>query len=167
MASDKLFSLIDSRQLELHLEIPETQLSQVRLRQGVWITNDANLSLTGRVEAIDPMIDPTTRMATIEVSLPDSERLQPGMFLQGVIITSAHSGLTLPAEAVLPQPDGSTLVYRLNPDNTVKAQSVTIGELLPNQQIEIKQGLAENNRVILKGAAYVREGSRVKIDSVE
>lgn len=113
------------------------------------------------------MIDPTTRMATIEVSLPDSERLQPGMFLQGVIITSAHSGLTLPAEAVLPQPDGSTLVYRLNPDNTVKAQSVTIGELLPNQQIEIKQGLTENDRVILKGAAYVREGSRVKIDSVE
>lgn len=165
VASGKLFSLIDGQQLELHLELPETQLAQVRLQQGVQITSDAppNLRLSGRVQTIDPLIDPKTRMATVEVSLPDSDLLQPGMFLRGAIITSTTPGLTLPAAAVLPQPDGSHLVYRLNPDQTVTAQPVEVGELLPNQQIEIK-GLTKNDQVILKGAAYLKSGDRVEIN---
>ncbi|XQQ06583.1 MAG: efflux RND transporter periplasmic adaptor subunit [Leptolyngbya sp. IPPAS B-1204] len=166
VASGQLFSLIDNQRLELHLELPETQLAQVRLQQGVQITSDAhpNLRLSGRVQAIDPLIDPKTRMATVEVSLPDSDLLQPGMFLRGAIITSTTPGITLPAAAVLPQPDGSHLVYRLNPDQTVTAQSVEVGELLPNQQIEIKQGLTKNDRVVLKGAAYLKDGDRVEIN---
>ncbi len=168
--SNQLFSIIDNQQLELLLEIPETQLPQIRLQQGVRITSDANpdLRLSGRVQEINPLIDPASRIATVKVSLPASDLLRPGMFLRGAIITSAHQGLTLPAEAVLPQPDGSHLVYTLNSaqtnsDQTVTAKSVEIGELLPNQHIEIKQGLLENDQVVVKGAAYLGQGDRVEI----
>lgn len=163
--SNKLFSLIDNQQLELLLEIPETQLPQIRLQQGVRITSDANpnLRLSGRVQEINPMIDPASRIATVKVSLPASDLLRPGMFLRGAIITSAHQGQTVPTAAVLPQPDGSHRVYTLNADQTVTAKAVEIGELLPNQHTEIKQGLSENDRVVVKGAAYLGQGDRVEV----
>ena len=126
---------------------------------------------------IDPLIDPASRVATVKVSLPESSLLQPGMFLRGAIITAARQGLSLPSEAVLPQPDGRMIVYRLNSLNaasddrndatennaTVTAQLVQTGELLPNAQVEIKQGLKLGDRVVIKGAAYLGEGDRVEV----
>ncbi len=167
LASGKLFGIIDAQQLELHLELPETQLGQVRLQQGVWISRDTSgekLPLIGRVQAINPLIDPKTRMATVKVSLTESAMLQPGMFLRGAIITGARRGLTIPTDTVLSQPDGSSRVYRLNADRTVSAQTIEVGELLPNQQVEVKKGLSETDRVILKGAAYLKDGDRVEVN---
>jgi HlyD family secretion protein len=176
-ASSKMFSIIDDQRLELWLEVPETQLPRIRRQQGVWIGSDApQLRLAGRVQDIDPLIDAESRMALVKVSLPESGLLQPGMFLRGAILTAARQGLSLPSEAVLPQPDGRMIVYRLKAAGqaaggaskqgrsaTVAAQFVEIGEVLPNAQIEIKQGLNAGDQVVVKGAAYLGEGDRVEV----
>ena len=168
-SNNPLFTLIEDEELELRLEIPETQLSQVQLQQGVWITSDVDRALrfSGRVQEIAPLVDEETRMATVKVSLPPASGLKPGMFLRGSIITDTATGITIPAQAVLPQPDGSTLVYRLNSDQTVTAQPIEPGKLLPNDRMQILQGLAEGDRVVVKGAAYLQSGDRVEIAGEE
>jgi multidrug efflux pump subunit AcrA (membrane-fusion protein) len=51
----------------------------------------------------------------------------------------------------------------VQPDNTVKAQSVEVGELLSDNQVEIKSGLSVGDRVVVKGAAYLKDGDNVNV----
>ncbi|CCQ59510.1 similar to Multidrug resistance efflux pump [Crocosphaera watsonii WH 0005] len=149
--------------LELQVKIPETQLTLIRPGQTVKITSDAdsNLKLQGKVREIEPIVDETSRQATVAVDLPRQTALKPGMFLSVDIVTNSSRTLTAPMNAVLPQTDGSYLVYLVQADNTVKAQVVEVGEILPNQRMEIVQGLKSGDRLVLKGAAYLKDGDPI------
>ncbi|WP_232287256.1 hypothetical protein WH8501_11110 [Crocosphaera watsonii WH 8501] len=52
-------------------------------------------------------------------------------------------------------------MYLVQADNTVKAQVVEVGEILPNQRMEIVQGLKSGDRLVLKGAAYLKDGDPI------
>ncbi len=160
-----LFRIIENGLLELRLKVPETELPLIRVGQKVEIVSDTdtNLKITGTVREINPVVDEQSRQATIEVNLPNQKGLKPGMFLRGNIITNTATSLTVPMQAVLPQTDGSAIAYVVQNNNTVKAQTLTLGELLPNQQVEVLAGLNPNDRLVLKGAAYLKDGDRITI----
>ena len=161
-SSDPLFEIIENGRLELKLKVPETQLAQIQPGQRVEITSDTDsqVQLDGTVRDIDPVVDPETRQATVEVDIP--AQFKPGMFLRASIITSADSSLVVPADAVVSQPDGSAIAYVLQADDTVVAQPVETGTILSGQ-IEITSGLNPGDRVVVKGAAYLKEGDRVEV----
>ncbi|HEY9650728.1 MAG TPA: efflux RND transporter periplasmic adaptor subunit [Coleofasciculaceae cyanobacterium] len=164
-SSQPLFKIIDKGRLELLLNVPETQLPQIRPGQRVNVTSesDRNLKLSGTVREIDPVVNEQSRQAIVKVSLPAAGTLKPGMFLRGAIVTSSTSGLTIPAKAVLPQADSSAIVYRLQADGTVKAQPVQQGEILSSDLVEIKGGLSKGDRIVIKGAPYLKDGDKVEI----
>jgi multidrug efflux pump subunit AcrA (membrane-fusion protein) len=83
------------------------------------------------------------------------------MFLEGAIITKTATSKTIPMEAVLPQDDGTSLVYVLQADNTVRSQRVKIGEIMADQRVEILEGLSPGDQVIVKGGAYLKDGDAV------
>ncbi|WP_446375382.1 efflux RND transporter periplasmic adaptor subunit [Coleofasciculus sp. D1-CHI-01] len=163
--SQTLFKIIENGRLELIVNVPETQLPQIKPGQSATITSDADssLQLSGKVREIDPMIDEASRQAQVKIDLPASAALKPGMFLRASITTSAAQGLTLPAKAILPQSDGSAIAYIVQPDNTVKAQSVEVGEPLSDNRVEIKSGLSVGDGVVVKGAAYLKDGDNVNV----
>jgi HlyD family secretion protein len=163
--AQSLFEIIQNGRLELQLNVPETQLALIKIGQEVKITSnvDQELNVIGEVREIVPVVNENSRQATIKVNLGANPALKPGMFLKGAIVTSAATGLTIPTGAVLPQSDGSAKVFVLQPDQTVKQISVTLGEILPDQKIEIKTGLNSGDQVILKGAAYLKNGDLVAI----
>ena len=167
-----LFKIISGDQLELAVKVPQTQMAQVEPGTPVLISSssDENLQLQGFVRSIDPTVDAQTRESTVNVGLPGSERLRPGMFLQAAIVTGTRQGVAVPAAAVLPQSSGGFVVYQLATDGTVQSQSVEIGEQIPAKdgqpaQIEIVSGLQANVPVVLEGASYVQNGDLVKIVS--
>jgi RND family efflux transporter MFP subunit len=166
-ASQPLFKIIDKGRLELLLKVPETQLPQISLGQSVKITSnkDSKLSLEGKVREIDPVVDEQSRQATVKVDLPAVESLKPGMFLRAAITTTSVSGLTVPAKAVLPQADGSAIAYRLQGNGTVKAQPVQVGEIMSGERVEIKSGLSPGDRIVVKGAPYLKDGDKVEVRS--
>ncbi len=163
-SSERLFEIIEDNRLELLLNIPETQLSQIRIGQKVKITADPipNLQLEGKVREIIPIVEEQSRQGTVKVDLPSVPSLRPGMFLRGEIFTSTTSGLTVPAKAVLPQSDGTSLVYVLNEDK-VRKQRIEMGAILPGDQVEIKQGLKAGERVVVKGSPYLKDGDPVAV----
>lgn len=170
--SQKLFSVIQDGSLELQAKVPETQLPEVRVGSPVQIRSDADnlIKLQGRVREIAPLVDPQTRQATIKIDLPASQLLRPGIFLRATIVTGQVQGLTVAARAVLPQANGRTLVYRLEGRDTVRAQTVEVGETLgggdaTTAKIEIKSGLNLGDRVVVKGAGYLKNGDRVFVVS--
>ncbi|MEM9216309.1 MAG: efflux RND transporter periplasmic adaptor subunit [Cyanobacteria bacterium P01_F01_bin.150] len=178
-SSQSLFTVIRDRLLELEVSIPETQLPSIQIGNSVTIRSDADptILLQGQVQEIDPLIDAQTRQAVVNISLPASDKLRPGMFLQAALTTDTVQGVTIPASAVLPQPSGNAIAYRISSDdsnNQVQAQIVEIGELLDDgtnsftgdsssARIEILQGLNMGDRVVVEGASYLKDGDRVEI----
>ncbi len=166
-----LFSIIKNNQLELQLEVPETQLPQVKIGTKVQITSDADsrIKMSGIVREIAPLVNETTREATVKIDLPNSNLLRPGMFLRATITTATNQGLKIPAKAVLPQADGKSIVYVLQNNNQVKAVPVEVGEILSknsdlaNAKIEVKNGLELGNKIVVSGAGYLKDGDIVKV----
>ncbi len=165
-----LFTVIRDRLLELQINIPETQLPQIRVGTPVTITSDADdrIQLEGRVRDIAPLIDSTTREAIVSIDLPSSNLLRPGMFLRAAVVTSSATGLTVPAGAVIPQSDGQATVYRVVEGNRTEAVTVQLGELLDstdpnNARIEILQGINASDQVVVQGAGYLNDGDRIEI----
>ncbi|MGD1805519.1 efflux RND transporter periplasmic adaptor subunit [Dapis sp. BLCC M126] len=166
-----LFSIIKDNQLELQLEVPETQLPQVKIGTKVKISSDADsrIKMSGIVREIAPLVNEKTREATVKIDLPNSNLLRPGMFLRAIITTATNQGLKIPAKAVLPQADGQSIVYVLQNNNQVKAVPVEIGKILSknsdlaNAKIEIKNGLELGTKVVVSGAGYLKDGDIVKV----
>jgi multidrug efflux pump subunit AcrA (membrane-fusion protein) len=160
-----LFEIVENGQLELQLKIPETQIAAIRPGQVVEISSDADsgLKLAGRVREINATVDADSRQATVKVDLPLVNSLKPGMFLRAEIVTASAISLTVPMKAVLPQADGSGIAYVLQNNGTVKAKSVEMGEILPDERVEIVSGLTVGNRVAVKGAAYLKDGDRISV----
>lgn len=164
-SSKQLFQIIQNGRLELQLKVPETQLPQINPGQTVQITNDADadLKITGRVREIDPIVDAESRQAMVKVDLPGNANLKPGMFLRAEIATDTAPGLTVPTDAIIPQSDGSGIAYIVQSDNTVTAQTVTTGKVLSDNRIEIRSGLNPEDRIVVKGAPYLKNGDRIAV----
>ncbi|NJL01569.1 MAG: efflux RND transporter periplasmic adaptor subunit [Spirulinaceae cyanobacterium SM2_1_0] len=166
VTSEPLFELIQDGRLEVQLTLPETDLEQIRVGQPVRLTSDANpeLAATGRIREIAPLVDAESRQATVKVDVP-RQGLKPGMFVRAEIVVTTTAGVTVPAPAVLPQSDGSAIAFVLQPDETVVATPVEMGELLADNRVEIRSGLEAGAQVVVKGAPYLNDGDRVRIAS--
>ncbi len=163
--SEELFQIIENGNLELLLKLPETDVTQIKIGQEVAIKSDIDKSLilSGQVIEIVPQVTEQSRQIIVKVSLPQVDSIKPGMFLKGEIITESNQGLTVPIKAVLPQSDGSAIAYKLGDNNIVNAVKIEMGEILPYEKIEIKSGLNINDKVVVKGAAYLKDGNKVNI----
>jgi len=132
--NEALFRLIRDRSLQLEVNVPETRLDLLRSGTIVDISSDTSPSLKfqGQLNSIAPLVDPETRQALLKVKLPVSDQLRVGMFLRASFIISKRIGVMVPAEAIVPQPGGGNLVYRLDAENRTVVQPVELGEVLSN-----------------------------------
>ena len=125
--------------------------------------SDASIQINGKIAEIIPTVDQQSRQATLKIALPQGDRLKPGMLLRAQIVINQSTGFTIPTDAVIPSDGELATVFRLNPDNTVLATEVKLGKLLGNNQIEILSGLNKGDRLIIDGAAYVKNGDLVEV----
>lgn len=173
-----LFTIIEGDQLELAVKIPQSQMAQVNVGTSVQITSDSdpNLQLQGSVRSIDPTIDPQTRQATVKVSLPGSDRLRTGMFLNAAITTGSRQGIVIPAEALLPQSNGGFVVYTVTTAtgedgqlvDTAKANRVEVGDRIAAAgntpaKVAITSGLTTDDLIVVSGASYLQDGDTVNV----
>lgn len=163
--TQQLFSIIRGGLLELQAQVPAIQLPQVRIGVPALITSDTDprVRLQGKVREIAPLVDPQSRQARVTIDMPSTSLLRPGMFARAAITTKTVPGLTVPAKAVVPQPDGNSIVFVLSSEDKVQAQPVEVGEVLIGGRVEIQNGLKLGDRVVDAGAGYLKDGDRVQV----
>lgn len=163
--TQKLFTLIGNGQLELQAQVPATQLPQVRIGSPALVTSDTDsrVRLSGRVREIAPLVNAQSRQALVRIELPATKLLRPGMFARAAITTTNTVGVTVPNKAVLPQPDGSAIIFLLLGEDKVQARKVEVGEVIQGGNVEIKSGLKPGDRIVVSGAGYLKDGDRVRI----
>jgi RND family efflux transporter MFP subunit len=165
--TQKLFSIIRDGRLELQAQVPEIQLPQVEIGAAVEIASDIDkrVRLQGKVREIQPIVNDKRREATVKIDLPLTDLLRPGMFARAAITTDTALAMALPQKAVQSQPDGHVIVFTLSPDDTVRSQKVELGESINTNLVEIKNGLQLGDRIVVEGAAYLKEGDQVRVKS--
>ncbi len=165
--TQKLFTLIGNGALELQAQVPATQLPQVRTGASAKITSDTDsrVSLSGTVREIAPIVNAQSRNALVRIDVPATTLLRPGMFARAALATTTATGVTVPSKAVLPQSDGSSIVFLLSGEDKVQARKVEVGEVVNGGNVEIKNGLKQGDRIIVAGAGYLKDGDRVRIAS--
>jgi membrane fusion protein (multidrug efflux system) len=159
---DALVTLDEIDTLEIDFEIAERYLRFVHVGQGIKIQVDAfpGESFEGRVQAISPRINPAGRSIAIRGELANEGRkLKPGMFARvGLVIDKRDAAVVIPEQAIVPQGD-KFFVFTVI-DGAAKQTEVKIG-LREYGRVEIVDGLAEGDQVIVAGQIKIRDGSPV------
>jgi membrane fusion protein, copper/silver efflux system len=110
-----------------------------------------DMEIKGRIEFVNPEINPDTRVNLIRVSIPNQgNQLKPGMPAYVILKSPPRNSLSLPIDAVIRDGKGAT-VWLQSGKNTFKSVMVQPG-LESGDRIEIKSGLKEGDIVVLSGA---------------
>lgn len=114
-----------------------------------------------RIIAVDPVVDPVTRLASVFARVSGSTEIAPGEPLKGeIVISSRPNALTVPQAALLDDA-GQKYVYTVV-SGKAKRVDVTTGATDAGT-VEILSGLKSGDQVVTTGAAGVSDGVAVTI----
>jgi membrane fusion protein (multidrug efflux system) len=156
-------SLDDVSVIKLDFAVPEAYLAALSADQAITATSTAypGREFTGRVTTVDSRIDPVTRAVTVRSELPNPDRaLRPGMLLTLQVFQPARQALVVPEIAVI-QVARQAHVFRVLPDATVEQVTVTLGQRRRGE-VEVTQGLAAGDRIVIDGTVKLRPGASIK-----
>lgn len=155
--------------------VPQQAATQVRVGQTVRITATElkGAEFTGRVTAIDSVVDEATRNVRVQATLSNPKaRLRPGMFVEAELSFGASQDvITLPTSAVSYAPYGDSVyvVADLKDDkgNTyrgVRQQFVKV-DRSRGDQVAILSGIRPGEEVVTSGTFKLRNGAAVTINN--
>lgn len=152
--------------VKLYVGISEMDYTRVKKYDTVTLTADAlpGKTFTGRIARIYPTIDAATHTFTAEVNVANSDRLlRPGMYARVTVNFGSNHSIVVPDDCVVKQQgSGVRSVFVLQADNTVKEIVVTLGRHF-GTEYEILSGVAEGDKVVVKGQASLKNGSKVNV----
>ena len=116
---------------------------------------------TGALVAVDNQVDPTTGTVKLKAQFPNKDNaLFPNQFVNARLQTDTlRDALIVPAAAVQRSPRGN-FVYVVKADSTVDLRPVEI-QLTEADQIALKSGVAENEKVVIDGLDKLSPGTKV------
>lgn len=152
--------------VKLYVGISEMDYTRVKKNDTVTLTADAlpGKTFTGRIARIYPTIDAATHTFTAEVNVANSDRLlRPGMYARVTVNFGSNHSIVVPDDCVVKQQgSGVRSIFVLQADNTVKEIVVTLGRHF-GTEYEILSGVAEGDKVVVKGQASLKNGSKVNV----
>ncbi len=162
-AGDEIATISDLSSIKLDFTVPETMLSNVSVGQIVTAKASAfpDYLASGKITAIDPVINPQTRTASLRAVLPNRNGLlKPGMLLSVTIASKARFAPAVPELALVREGDTS-FVYVIGTD--MKAKRVPVKtDARDGSLVEIVDGLKVGDRIVTEGVVKLSEGAKVR-----
>lgn len=146
--------------------ISEADYTNVKKNDAVTVTADAlpGQTFSGRIVRIYPTIDAATHTFKAEVQVANADRiLRPGMYARVKVTFGINHNPVVPDGCVVKQQgSGVRSVFVLQGDGTVKECEVKLGRHI-GTEYEILSGVAEGDKVVVKGQASLRNGAKVSV----
>jgi membrane fusion protein (multidrug efflux system) len=142
----------------------ELNAPRIRVGQVVLIEPDAapDVSFQGKIYAIDPIIDVNGRAMRLRATVPNPDgKLSPGFFARLRVVTQTRSNAVIVPESAIFPLAGRTLVYKVVNGRAVQVD-VVLGQRMPGE-VEVREGLAPEDIVVLSGQQRLRNGVAVRI----
>jgi membrane fusion protein, multidrug efflux system len=174
---DKLLTLQTLDPIFVDFNLPQSNAEQIQVGQEIVVTTDAfkGAGFTGKITAISPKVDTSTRNIQIEAQLANPDKkILPGMFANvNIKLGDQMKMLTLPQTAVTYNPYGST-VFIAKPTGkkdkqgkpALEAQQVfvTTGPTR-GDQVAILKGVDEGATVVTSGQLKLKNGTPLIVNN--
>ncbi len=172
---DPIVPLQSLHPIYVNFGVPQQEAGQVRLGRQVRVTTEdlAGAQFTGRVSAVNSVVDQATRNVQIQATLPNPDgKLRPGMFVQAqVILGTSRSVVALPVSAISYAPYGDSVfvVADLEDPNGqtyrgVRQQVVRLGGAR-GDQIAVLSGVKPGEEVVTSGVFKLRNGAAILVNN--
>ena len=174
-AGDPIVPLQSLHPIYVNFGVPQQDTARVRLGRTLRVTTEdlGGVAFTGRVTAIDSVVNEATRNVQVQATVPNPEgRLRPGMFVQTAVVTGAsRSVIALPASAVSYAPFGDSVFVvaeMKSPDGQtyrgVRQQFVKV-EGTRGDQVAVVSGVSAGDEVVTSGVFKLRNGAAVMVNN--
>lgn len=150
-ANQSLVRLTSMSPLKADIKIPETSSHLISLNQTVTLKVDAvpGVQLQGKVTAVDPGLDTTTRAIVLRVLIPQGDnRIREGMTARATFSGGQAQQIVIPEQALVAQ-GGKFVVFTVK-DNTATAVPVKVGNRSVGK-VAIVDGLRDGDVIVISG----------------
>jgi len=161
-----LLTIADPASLVTEVSVSGMILANLKIGEQANVRIDAlgDSAFAGRIIRIHPSLDPVTRQGIVEVELkPVPSGALPGQLCLVTFSTEISQRLSIPFRA-LRRDNESEYVYIINDQDEVARRNIRGGQRI-GEQVEIIDGLNENERVVSKGFLGLQAGTKVKVVS--
>ena len=159
----------------VNFDVPQQSVSQLRTGGAVRVTLEgvADAQFTGRITAVDSVVDEATRNVQVQATLANPEgKLRPGMFVQAQVVLGAQQEVVaLPASAInyAPYGDSVFVVGQLEGQGGaryegVRQQFVKLGGSR-GDQVAVVSGVKPGESVVTSGVFKLRNGAAVRVNN--
>lgn len=165
-------SLQSLQPVYVNFSVPQQEVSRVKRGADVHVSSDAGME-TGKIFAVDSVIDEATRNARVQAIFGNVEgRLRPGMFVQTQLENgAATSVVALPVSAISYAPFGNSVFIVEDvkgPDGKtfrgVRQQFVKLGPSR-GDQVAVLTGVKPGEEVVTSGVFKLRPGAAVTVNN--
>lgn len=161
MKGAPLVVIVDMDRVKVVVNVIEKDIARVKIGQEARVELDAypDKSFRGKVSNISPVVDPLSRTASVEIEVPNPERLlKPGMFARvEIIVREKKDALQVRKEALI---KGDKVFVAEGEKASLRQVRVGIKE---GEWVEILSGLREGDKVVVRGQQFLKDGMRIKV----
>jgi len=142
--------------------LPQQELSRVQVGMPVRLQLDMG-TVEGKVFAVEPNVDPTTRNIKVRATLPQDAKLRPGMFVNvSVVLPQKADVVVVPATAVVHASYGDSLF--VVEGGKVRQQFVKLGRAR-GDFVAVTDGVRADQQIVSAGAFKLKNGTRITVNN--
>ncbi len=157
---EQVVRLVNTRALEIRVQAPLDVVRHVKAGDTVAVTNDQQ-HLQTTVHSVVPVGDEVSRMLQLRLVLTGTDWIIGEPVRVAVSHGAPTESITVPRDSVVLR-EGETYVYKVLQDNTARKVTVVVGEGAGNQ-VSIRGDIKVGDRVVIRGAERLQDGSPIKI----
>lgn len=164
-----VLELVAVDEIRVDVRVPQEQYLSPDTPVTVEVRTDAlpGRSFEGRVAAVVPVKDPSSRTFLLRIDVPEATgHLTPGMSATVALrLGTSRGAVTIPRDAITRQADGSALVWVVVDEDGRSVAAPRRVELGPavGDSVEVAAGLEASALVVVRGNELLREGREVRI----
>ncbi|MBI2933869.1 MAG: efflux RND transporter periplasmic adaptor subunit [Planctomycetes bacterium] len=158
-------TILDVNTLHARFTLPELEAARVRPGQEIQfaVRSMPGMWFRAKLFYLSQKADSATRSIECKAEVLDRhETLRTGIFASVKIVTGRAKAVIVPERAILPTERG--FVVFVMEDGKVKRRGVGLG-LRTADGVEVTEGLREGERIVVDGAASLRDGMEVDVVS--
>jgi membrane fusion protein (multidrug efflux system) len=172
---DPVVPLQSLNPIYVNFAVPQQEAAEMRIGRTVHIAVGelGNDEFTGRVSAVDSVVNQTTRNVQVQATLANpGGKLRPGMFVQAqVVLGEARSVIALPTSAINYAPYGDSVFVvsdMKNPQGQsyrgVRQQVVKLGASR-GDQVAVLSGIKAGEEIASSGVFKLRNGAPIQVNN--
>ena len=152
------FTIADLSSMWVLANVFPSDLKDVAVGEPVDVVTDAaSLPLTGRVDYVAALVDPSSKAIGVRVLVPNMNHvLRKDMFVHvGIHATHEHTGLLVPTTSVLRDEENLPFVYVAAGNGSFDRRRITLGSRV-GDQYEVVSGIKPGDKVVSEGALFLQ-----------